>query len=142
MSLINSPVLEEDQVEEITLLNPYQAQTFLQDKGSILNVKAIGKYGQLFNIAIQAADEADCNKRALCSGLSATPSSSKPGKTMGSCVKPLRYTSSTSPPFQRPPSATKKQKSCLSYFKDIELHTIELSKFEQKLPLELQGFCR
>ena len=59
ISLINSIVGEEDQVSEITLLNPYNPQNFKQDKLSILDVKAKGLDGKRFNIEIQISDEAD-----------------------------------------------------------------------------------
>ena len=65
ISLINSIVGEEDQVEEVTLLNPYNAKNFKQDKLSILNIKAKGRDGKRYNIEIQISDEADYDKRAL-----------------------------------------------------------------------------
>src|SRR5271168_4607628 len=65
ISLINSIISEEDQVSEITLLNPYNPKSFRNDKLSILDIKAKGKDGKRFNIEIQISDEADYNKRAL-----------------------------------------------------------------------------
>ena len=40
ISLINSIVGKEDQVLDITLLNPYNPQNFRQDKLSIIDIKA------------------------------------------------------------------------------------------------------
>ncbi|MCP4924213.1 MAG: hypothetical protein GY915_09370, partial [bacterium] len=37
ISLINSIVSEEDQIKDLTLLNPYNSQNFAQDKLSILD---------------------------------------------------------------------------------------------------------
>ena len=54
ISLINSIVGKEDQVLDITLLNPYNPQNFRQDKLSILDIKAKGIEGKRFNIEIQA----------------------------------------------------------------------------------------
>ena len=42
ISLINAIVSAEDQVADITLLNPYTVKNFLSEKGSILDVKAKG----------------------------------------------------------------------------------------------------
>ena len=65
ISLINSIVGTEDQVKEVTLLNPYNPKNFKQDKLSILDVKATNQDGKRFNIEIQISDEADYDKRAL-----------------------------------------------------------------------------
>ena len=65
ISLINSIVGEEDQVSDVILLNPYNAQNFTRDKLSILDIKAQGLDGKRFNIEIQISDEADYDKRAL-----------------------------------------------------------------------------
>ncbi len=65
ISLINSIVGQEDQVAEVTLLNPYNPKNFKNDKLSILDVKAKSVDGKRFNIEIQISDEADYDKRAL-----------------------------------------------------------------------------
>jgi predicted transposase/invertase (TIGR01784 family) len=65
ISLINSIVGQDDQVEDITLLNPYNPKNFRQDKLSILDIKAKGIDVKRFNIEIQISDEADYDKRAL-----------------------------------------------------------------------------
>ena len=65
ISLINSIVGEEDQVADVTLLNPYNPKSFKTDKLSILDIKAQGVDGKRFNIEIQISDEADYDKRAL-----------------------------------------------------------------------------
>ena len=43
ISLINSIVGKDDQVEEVTLLNPYNPKNFTSEKLSILDIKAQGK---------------------------------------------------------------------------------------------------
>ena len=65
ISLVNSIVSKEDQVADITLLNPYNPKNFREDKLSILDIKARGHDGKRFNIEIQITDEADYRKRAL-----------------------------------------------------------------------------
>ena len=46
ISLINSIVDVEDQVVNVTLLNPYNQKNFKQDKLSILDIKAEGNCGK------------------------------------------------------------------------------------------------
>lgn len=65
ISLINSIVSKEDQIVDVTLLNPYNPQNFRNDKLSILDIKALGESGKRFNIEIQITDEADYDKIAL-----------------------------------------------------------------------------
>lgn len=65
ISLINSIVVTEDQVVDITLLNPYNPKNFQNDKLSILDIKAKGHNSKMFNIEIKVANEADYDKRAL-----------------------------------------------------------------------------
>jgi len=65
ISLLNSILAPEDQVADITLLNPYNGKNFQNDKLSILDIKAKGSDGKMFNIEIQITDEADYDKRAL-----------------------------------------------------------------------------
>ena len=50
ISLINSIVGPEDQVSEVTLLNPYNLKSFRTDKLSILDIKARNQDGKKFNI--------------------------------------------------------------------------------------------
>ncbi len=58
ISLINAIVAQEDQVEEVTLLNPYNPKSFKDDKSSILDIKAKGTSGKRFNIEIQISKKA------------------------------------------------------------------------------------
>ncbi len=50
IALINSIVSSEDQVSDVTLLNPYNPQNFRNDKLSIVDIKALGIDGKRFNI--------------------------------------------------------------------------------------------
>ena len=60
ISLVNSVVSQ-----DVTLLNSYNLQEFSGDKFSILDIKAQGSNGRLFNVEIQLSREADYDKRAL-----------------------------------------------------------------------------
>lgn len=134
ISLINSIVSEEDQVEDVTLLNPYNPKNFRNDKLSILDVKDRGIDGKMFNIEIQISDEADYDKRALyywakmyTEQLKASEDYSKLSKAIG--IHILNFLSiPKSPKYHNIFNITEKDTG-VSYFKDLELHTIELKKF-------------
>ena len=91
ISLINSIVGPDDQVVDVTILNPYNLKTFITDKLSILDVKARGETGKLFNIEIQITDEADYDKEHSITGPSFIPNNLKPEKTMPNSPKPLAF---------------------------------------------------
>lgn len=134
IALINATVSAEDQVVDITLLNPYNPQNFRSDKLSILDVKAVGETGKMFNIEIQITDEADYDKRALyywaklyTDQLKASQTYSSLNKAIG--IHILNFISiPDSNKYHNIFHITEKE-SGLVYFTDLELHTIELTKF-------------
>ena len=134
ISLINSVVGAEDQVIDVTLLNPYNHKNFKNDKLSILDIKAKGNHGRKFNIEIQITDEGDYDKRALyywaklyTDQLKASEDYSSLEKVIG--IHILNFTSiSKSKKYHNVFHITEKETG-LSYFDDLELHTIELTKF-------------
>ena len=65
ISLINSIVSKEDKVEDLTILNPYNAKNFKNEKLSILDIKAFGKNDKRFNIEIQMTDQGDYDMMTL-----------------------------------------------------------------------------
>ena len=65
IALIYSIVSDEDQLVDLTLLNPYNAKNFQNDKLSILDIKAQNHEGKLYNIEMQITDEKHYDKRAL-----------------------------------------------------------------------------
>ena len=142
ISLINSVVGSEGQVSDVTLLNPYNLKNFKTDKLSILDIKARGLDGKLFNIEIQISDAADYDKRALyywakiyTEQLKVREDYSKLSKAIG--IHILNFTSI--PEAQRYHNIfhiTEKE-SGLLYCKDLELHTIELTKFSNNYDEEL-----
>src|SRR4029077_18900482 len=142
ISLINSIVGKEDQVEEITLLNPYNPKNFKQDKLSILDVKAKGRDGKRFNIEIQISDEADYDKRALyywaklyTEQLKIAEDYSLLSKAIG--IHILNFTSIPEiDKYHNVFHIIEKETGHL-YFKDLELHTIELRKFSENSHAEL-----
>jgi predicted transposase/invertase (TIGR01784 family) len=143
ISLINSIVSEEDQVVDITLLNPYNPKNFAQDKLSILDIKAKGESGKRFNIEIQISDEADYDKRALyywaklyTEQLKASQDYASLSKAIG--IHILNFTSIPSVDKYHNVFHVREKESGLLYFKDLELHTIELKKFSRDVNEELE----
>ena len=138
ISLINSVVSEEDQVETVEILNPYNFQNFKREKLSILDIKAKGHTGKRYCIELQISDEGDYDKRALfywgkayTQQLSEGMGYCELNKTIG--IHILNFISipetkeyhNTFRPFAK--------ESNVHYFKDMELHTIELSKIEDQI---------
>jgi predicted transposase/invertase (TIGR01784 family) len=134
ISLINAVVSNEDQVVDVTLLNPYNAQSFKTDKLSILDIKAKGMDGKRFNIEIQISDEADYDKRALyywaklyTEQLKISTDYATLSKAIG--IHILNFTSIPETDKYHNVFHIKEKESGIIYFKDLELHTIELKKF-------------
>jgi len=143
ISLINSIVGQDDQVEDITLLNPYNPKNFRQDKLSILDIKAKGIDGKRFNIEIQISDEADYDKRALyywaklyTEQLKVAQDYSTLAKAIG--IHILNFTSIPEAENYHNVFHITEKESGFAYFKDLELHTIELNKFTCDSSEELQ----
>ena len=147
MSLINAVVASEDQVSEITLLNPYNPKNFANDKLSILDIKAKAKDGKRFNIEIQVSDEADYDKRALYYWAKLYTEQLASGEDYGRLSKAigihiLNFTSIPKAKKYHNVFHLGEKEAGLHYFKDMELHTIELNKFEANLPKKLSEFVR
>ncbi|APZ30437.1 hypothetical protein RRIM16_06655 [Rickettsia conorii subsp. raoultii] len=147
ISLINSIVSEKDQIVEVTLLNPYNPKNFKADKLSILDIKAKGESSKRYNIEIQVTDEADYDKRALYYWAKMYTEQLKEGsdyaalnKTIG--IHILNFTSITDTDEYHNSFQLKEIKSGLVYFKDIELHTIELNKFAKNPKEELSDVVK
>jgi len=142
ISLVNSIVSKEDQVVEITLLNPYNPKNFRQDKLSILDIKAKGEDGKRYNIEIQISDEADYDKRALyywaklyTEQLRVAEDYSTLSKAIG--IHILNFTSIPDVDKYHNVFHITEKETGLLYFKDLELHTIELKKFSKDSHAEL-----
>lgn len=134
ISLVNSIVSKEDQVADITLLNPYNPKNFREDKLSIVDIKARGHDGKRFNIEIQITDEADYRKRALyywaklyTEQLKQTETYAQLSKAIG--IHILNFTSIPESKKYHNVFHIKEKDDGIMYFKDLELHTIELKKF-------------
>ncbi|WCR56307.1 Rpn family recombination-promoting nuclease/putative transposase [Rickettsia asembonensis] len=125
ISLINSILTKENQVKEVTLLNPYNPKSFLNDELSVLDIKAKGESGKMFNIEIQVTDEANYDKRALyyyAGQLKEGSRYSELNKTIG--IHILNFTGITNIDKYHNIFRLKEDETGLKYFEDIELHTI------------------
>jgi predicted transposase/invertase (TIGR01784 family) len=147
IALLNSIISEEDQVEDITLLNPYNPKHFAEDKLSILDIKARGCNGKLFNIEIQVTDESDYDKRALYYWGKVYTEQLKQGQDYGKLEKAigihiLNFTSILENKKYHNVFRLTEVEDGFVYFKDIELHTIELNKFENQLPEKLNDLVK
>ena len=138
ISLINSIVSREDQVKDVILLNPHNPQNFKNDKLSILDIKAEGHNKKKFNIEIQITDSADYDKRALyywarlySEQLASGEDYCNLHKAIG--IHILNFTSILeSEKYHNTFHLTEKDTG-IKHFKDLELHTIELTKFSKDL---------
>ena len=145
LSLINSIVSPEDQISEITLLNPYNPKSFANDKLSILDIKAKSQDGKRFNIEIQVSDEADYDKRALyywaklyTEQLKSAEHYGKLSKAIG--IHILNFTSLPDAEKYHNAFHLKEKEDNFHHFSDLEIHTIELNKFDASLPKPLNEF--
>ena len=135
ISLLNSIVSEEDQVSDVELLNPYNLRSFKTDKLSILDIKAKRKKdGIKYSIEIQVNDEADYDKRALyywgklyTEQLEKGYDYDKLRKTIA--IHILHFMSIVDNKDYHNIFRIRDDKDKKIYFDDLELHTIELSKF-------------
>ena len=136
MSLINAIVGPNDQVFDLTLMNPYNLQSFRTDKLSIMDIKAKGHDGKRFNIEIQITDEGNYSERALVYWSKMYAEQMRKGDDYGTLSKAIgihilnfdsidddRYHHE----FHINDTETKQR-----YFDHFEMHTLELSKFSSK----------
>ena len=65
IDLINAVVSEKDQIADLEIKNPYNAQTFKHDKFSILDIKAKGTNNRWYNIEMQIMNQEYYDARAL-----------------------------------------------------------------------------
>lgn len=146
ISLINSIVGQEDQVTDVTLLNPYNPKNFRSDKLSILDIKATNQDGKKFNIEIQITDEADYDKRALFYWAKLYTEQLKSGDDYSSLSKAigihiLNFTSILEAKRYHNVFHILEKETGLLYFQDLELHTIELKKFSNNADEKLSDLA-
>ena len=138
ISLINAIVSEADEVEDVEILNPYNLRSFKKDKLSILDIKAKRKKdGQKYSIEIQINDEADYDKRALYYWGKLYTEQLEKGYQYEKLKKAiaihiLHFTSIVGTDEYHNVFRIRDDKEKKAFFPDLELHTIELSKFDNE----------
>jgi predicted transposase/invertase (TIGR01784 family) len=65
IGLINSIIEPKDKIEDVTLRNPYNLADYLQDKMSILDIKAVDEKGVVFNVEMQIGKDLNFDKRSI-----------------------------------------------------------------------------
>jgi len=137
ISLINSIVSPEDQVQDLTLRNPYNYQNYIDDKLSILDIKAQSLSGEIFNIEMQLKDDEYYEKRALYYWSKLYIDQLTQGKNYKTLNKSigihiLNFTCLHDTKEYHNIFHLKEKRTNLHYFKDIEIHIIELNKFTKQ----------
>ena len=139
LSLINSIVDPADQVSELTLLNPYGYKSFYDDGCSTLDIKALGKTGEQYNIEIQLTDKGDYDQRALYNWAKRYTEKLKTKENYVLLDKAIvihilyfDFLLETDVYHHRL-HIVKRGKG---FFKDLALHTIELKKFSKNIELK------
>ena len=131
ISFINSVVSDEDRVKEVTLVSPYNLQSFNEDWLSVLDMKAIGHSGKHFNIEIQIPSADGYDQKALYHWAKLYTKQQGNVESLRSLVKTIGIHILNFTLMYRIESyhnvfciMDKGTKTC--EFNDLELHTIEL----------------
>jgi predicted transposase/invertase (TIGR01784 family) len=143
ISLINSIVSEDDCIDSLTIINATNLQRFVADKLSEIDIKAKCCDGRLINIEMQVGSGAHYEKRALYywsrlynQQLEQRGKYSTLKKTIGiHLISKFTITENTNyySKFRLIEETTGEHK-----FKEIELHVVELDKFEVQYAPELK----
>jgi predicted transposase/invertase (TIGR01784 family) len=135
ISLVNSIVREEDQVQDLKLLNPYNSQDCVKDKLSILDIKAESLDGKKFDIEIQLHNKAGYDKRALFYWSKMYKAQRESGKSYSELNKVIgiHILDSDYIAGEKYHNIFKMMEleTYQRHFDDLELHTIELRKFSK-----------
>ena len=142
ISLINSTLSEEDYIDSVTIINAKNLQRFVVDKLSEIDIKAKCRDGRLINIEMQIGAGAHYEKRALYYWSRLYNQQLEQGgkfqtlkKTIGiHLITGFTLTQNTNyhSKFRLIEETTGEHN-----FKEIELHVVELDKFEAQYSPEL-----
>ncbi len=137
ISLINSIVSEPDQVQDLVLKNPFNSKNYFSGKMIILDIRAQDKSGKFYNIEMQITDQLDYEKRALfywsdtyAKQLTQGKNYSELNKTIGIHILNFNLMDEADYHNRYCVMNTKSKKHS---FYDLELHTIELEKFDKDI---------
>jgi len=135
ISFINAVVSEADRVSDVILLNPYNHKEHSTDKLSILDIKATDKHGRQYNIEMQITDQVFYNQRSLYYWSKLYASQLKEGDPFDLLKKTISINVLNFNYFDAEPNYHNVFKllhveSHKRYFEEMELHFIELEKFD------------
>lgn len=137
LPFINSILSLSNPLTELTLLNPYNHKTHSTGKLSILDIKAQDNLGNLYNIEMQMTNQVGYSQRALYYWSKLYSQQLKEGESFDSLNKTISIHVVNFNHFDDPDyhsvyhilNAKTKNRS----FEDLELHFIELKKFNKDL---------
>ena len=137
LPFINSVLSLPNPLTELTLLNPYNHKTHSTGKLSILDIKARDGLGHLYNIEMQMTDQVGYSQRALYYWSKLYSQQLKEGEDFATLNKTISIHVLNFNHFDEPDyhniyhilNAKTKTRS----FEDLELHFIELKKFDKDL---------
>ena len=138
ISFINAVVSKEDQVIDVLLLNPYNNKEHQSDRLSILDIKATDEKGRQYNIEMQITDQVYYNQRALYYWSRLYTSQLQEGDAFVDLKKTISINVLNFDYFDAEPTyhnifKVLHAESHKSYFEDLELHFIELHKFDDEV---------
>jgi len=138
IDLINSIVSEADRVTDLEIKNPYNEKQFLEEKGSVLDIKARSAEGKWYDIEMQVLSEEWFAKRSLYywSGLyrgqiEQGDSYSELGKAI--CINILNFNHLDVEPSYHNVYKVKNVVSGEELLDEFEIHFIELRKYDETL---------
>ena len=137
LPFINSVLSLPNPLTELTLLNPYNHKTHSTDKLSILDIKARDGLGTLYNIEMQMTSQVGYSQRALYYWSKLYSQQLKAGEDFDQLNKTISIHILNFNHFDEPDyhniyhvlNAKTQKRS----FEDLELHFVELKKFNKDL---------
>ena len=137
IDFINSIISEKDQVKDLILKNPYNEKSFENDKLSILDIKAQDEKNNWFNIEMQIFTQSYYEKRALYYWARIYNSQLESGRNYDLlkktiCINILNFDCLDENNYHNVYKMFN-TKSHKDFFDDIEIHFIELNKYDDKV---------
>ncbi|MBS0350881.1 MAG: PD-(D/E)XK nuclease family transposase [Proteobacteria bacterium] len=137
LPFVNSILTLPNPITELTLLNPYNHKTHTSDKWTILDIKAKDNSNQWYNIEMQMTDQVSYSQRALYYWSKLYSQQLKKGDDFSKLTKTISIHVLNFDHFDEPDYHNvyhilnaKTYRRC---FEHLELHFIELKKFNKDL---------
>jgi predicted transposase/invertase (TIGR01784 family) len=135
IDFLNATLRLKEPVENLEILNPYIDKSALDDKLSILDIKAKLKNGELVNIEVQIANKYDIEKKSLYYWGKTYVGQMRTGykykelqKTI--CINILNFDYIKSEEFHTE-FHIREDRSNIKLTDDLEIHFIEMNKFQR-----------